>query len=66
MVSPNCVLNQAFCLFICHKDYDHTGNAIYGDITDDADDDDDGENWDGGPLMIIMVAVVGRRHMFRQ
>ena len=27
---------------------------------------DDGENGDGGPLMIIMVAVVGRRHMFRQ
>ena len=27
---------------------------------------DDGENGDGGPLMIIMVGVVGRRHMFKQ
>ena len=44
MVSPNCVLDQAFCLFICHKD--HTGNAIYGDNADDNDDadDDDDEN----------------------
>ena len=42
MVPPNCVLNQAFCLFICHKD--HTGNAIYGDNTDDADDADDDDD----------------------
>ena len=26
----------------------------------------DGENGDGGPLVIIKVGVVGRRHMFRQ
>ena len=46
MVSPNCVLDQAFCLFICHEDDYHTGNAIYGDNADDNDDadDDDDEN----------------------
>ena len=46
MVSPNCVLDQAFCLFICHEDNYHTGNAIYGDNADDNDDadDDDVEN----------------------
>ena len=42
MVSTNCVLDQAFCLFICHKD--HTGNAIYGDKADDDDDADDSGN----------------------
>ena len=26
----------------------------------------DGENGDGGPLVVIMIGVVGRRHMFRQ
>ena len=46
MVSPNCVLDQAFCLFICHADYDHTGNAIYGDNADDNDDADDNDEAD--------------------
>ena len=42
MVSPNCVLDQAFCLNICHKD--HIGNAIYGDNADDNDDADDDDD----------------------